>query len=100
VWRVALSSTPAPITLPAFLARTLRNQRLVRTTITRYASRSLVQPPNQLTRQSPNREPIVTGVRRRRNLVSSCMELTTSGQHIHPSEGPDSQVENLEAGCA
>src|SRR5712692_7496408 len=42
-----------------------------RTTITRYESRSLVQPPSQHTSQSSKREPIVTGVRRRRNLVSN-----------------------------
>jgi len=47
-----------------------------RTTITRKQSRFRVQPPSHLTSQSPKREPIVTGVRRRRNFVSSGMLIT------------------------
>jgi len=58
----------------------------------------LVHPPSHVTCQSPNHEPIVTGVRRRRNLVSGCMALTVAGQHIHHSSEGDSQVENLHAG--
>ena len=67
-------------------------QGLGRTTITRYDSRCLVQPPSQHTSHSPKREPIVTGVRRRRNLVSSCMDLSRLGPHIHPSPRVHSQV--------
>jgi len=43
------------------------------TTITRKYNRYLLQPPNHVTCQSPKRDPNVTGVRRRRNLVSSCI---------------------------
>jgi hypothetical protein len=46
------------------------------------SKRYLPQPPSQHTCQSPKREPNVTGVRRRMNLVSSCIVLT-QGQHIH-----------------
>jgi hypothetical protein len=41
--------------------------------------------------QSPKREPGVTGVRSRRNLVSSRIVLTMAGQHI------DSGIEHVQA---
>jgi hypothetical protein len=41
--------------------RALAEPRLIFTTITRYDSRSRVQPPSQVTSQSPKRGPIVTG---------------------------------------
>ena len=50
----------------------------IRATITRYESRWRVQPPSQVTSQSPKREPNVTGVRSRRNLVSSGIVLTVT----------------------
>src|SRR5881628_1675224 len=55
--------------------------RLVtRTSITRNARRSLVHPPSQQTRHSPKRELIVTGVFKRRNLVSRRMRATFMAQ--------------------
>jgi hypothetical protein len=59
---------------------------LIRATITMKASQCLVQPPSQVTRQSPKYDPTVTGVRRRRNLVSSSICVDRIGQHIHCSE--------------
>src|ERR1700722_15295544 len=53
--------------------RATRGSARPRTTITRYERQSQVQPPSQVTSHSPKRDPIVTGVRRPRNLVSSCM---------------------------
>jgi hypothetical protein len=35
----------------------------------------------------------VTGMRRRRNLVSGCIVLTVAGQHMHGSVEEGSQVE-------
>jgi hypothetical protein len=49
-------------------------------------------PPNQHTCQSPKRKPIVTGVRRWRNLVSSRMNPPGWSPHFHPSSHVDSQV--------
>ncbi len=63
-----------------------------------YDSRSRVQPPSHVTTQPPKREPIVTGVRRRRNLVSGCMALTVAGHHMHCSSEEPSQVEILHVG--
>jgi hypothetical protein len=62
--------------------------------MTRQDSRPRVQPPNHVTRHSPKWEPMVTGVRRRRNLVSSCMVVTTSGQHSHRSARGQSSLES------
>ena len=57
-----------------------------RTAITRYESRSRVQPPSHVTSQSSKREPIVARVRRRRNLVSSSMAVDRCcGQQSHGS---------------
>lgn len=67
---------------------------LIRATITRYESRFRVQPPTQVTSQSSKREPIVTGVQRWRNLVSSRIVRTVMGQHIDHSGERPSQVEN------
>jgi len=52
--------------------------------------RCLFQPPTQQTCQSPKREPSVTAVRRRRNLVSNCMCFC--GHHMTPSFACHSQV--------
>ena len=45
----------------------------MRATMTRYESLPRVHPPSQVTRQSPKYDPSVTGVFKRRNLVSICM---------------------------
>ena len=56
------------------------------TTITKYQSQCLVQPPTQHTSHSPKREPSVAGVGRRRNFVSRRMNVDrVEGQHIHGS---------------
>ena len=54
---------------------------LTRTTMTMKPIRCLFQPPTQQTCQSPKREPTVTAVGRRRNLVWNCMCFC--GHHIH-----------------
>ena len=51
---------------------------VTRTSITRYASRSLVHPPSQQTCQSSKREPIVTVVFKRRNFISSLTRVRYS----------------------
>jgi hypothetical protein len=57
-----------------------------RATMTKQESRCRVHPPSHVTFQSPKREPIVTGVRSWRNLVSSSMAVTDlRGQRIHGS---------------
>jgi len=43
--------------------------------------RCLFQPPTQQTCQSPKRDPSVTAIGRRRNLVSNC--ICDCGHHIH-----------------
>ena len=48
----------------------------IRTTMTRNESRCLVHPPTQQTCQSPKRDPTVTGMFRRRHLVSRRMRVT------------------------
>ena len=53
-------------------------------------NRCLLQPPTQQTSQSPNREPSVTAVQRRRNLVSG--SIGVCGHHIDPSLRPHSQL--------
>jgi len=63
---------------------------LTRTTMTMKPNRCLFQPPSQQTCQSPKREPSVTAVRRRRNLVSYC--TCFYGHHIHHSFTRHSQV--------
>jgi len=65
---------------------------LIRTTMTRYESRWRVQPPTQVTSQSPKREPSVTGIRRRRNLVSSRIVLTVPVNTSITLGGTPSQV--------
>ena len=50
-------------------------------TITRLYKRYLLQPPGHVTCHSPKRDPNVTGVRRRRNLVSTCIVLTQGSAH-------------------
>jgi hypothetical protein len=52
--------------------------------------RCLFQPPTQQTSQSPNREPSVTAVPRRRNLVSG--SISVGGHHIDPSLRRHSQL--------
>src|SRR6266496_1695628 len=55
--------------------------------------RCRLQPPSQHTRQSPNREPSVTGVLSLRYFVSSRMVLDPScGPHMHGSKTGHSQV--------
>jgi len=67
-----------------------RDYGLTRTTRTMNPIRCLFQPPTQHTCQSPKREPSVTAVRRRRNLVSNCMCFC--GHHMTPSFACHSQV--------
>jgi hypothetical protein len=52
---------------------------VTRTSITRKDRRSLVQPPSHETRQSPKREPIVTGLFRRTYFVSRSMAVDIHG---------------------
>ena len=52
--------------------------------MTRNDRRCLVQYP-QVTSHSPKREPIVTGIGRRMNLVSNCIVLTARVTHTDGS---------------
>ena len=52
--------------------------------MTRNDRRCLVQYP-QVTSHSPKREPIVTGMGRRMNLVSNCIVLTARVTHTDGS---------------
>jgi len=77
--------------------------RVTRTSITMKPIRCLFRPPTQQTCQSPKREPSVTAVRKRRNLVSNCMCLY--GHPITPfvclpqsNPLPSSLLENRDRG--
>jgi len=52
--------------------------------------RCLFQPPTQQTCQSPRREPSVTAICRRRNLVSNC--ICVCGHHMNHSVASHSQI--------
>jgi len=55
--------------------------------MTRQKSRCRLRPPSQQTRQSPNREPGVTAVQRRRYFVSSCMTVDQGTVHTFMAPG-------------
>jgi hypothetical protein len=66
--------------------------------MTMYDSRSRARPPCPRYAQSPQREPIVTGVRRAEGFRLWLHGVDRCGQHIHHSSEEDSQVVNLHAG--
>ena len=72
--------------------------RSIFTTMTMYDSRSRARPPCPRYAQSPQREPIVTGVRRAEGFRLWLHGVDRCGQHIHHSSEEDSQVVNLHAG--